>query len=165
MAFDFEAIERIKRVKYAYCRAIDTCNLDLLASVFTPDATIDYHGGSYRFRASGRDEIVDAIKGAFHEDFVACHSVVHPEIDVHKDATADGRWRLLDYAMNLRQENLVTVGAADVVDRYAVFEGQWRIKSSAYTRLYERVFKEADPALTHYFLGGGHTAPQYSDTR
>ncbi len=60
--------------------------------------------------------------------------------------------------MNLTEENLVTIGAAEYQDVYEKGEdGLWRIKSSGYERIYERVFNEPEPALTHFFLGGGHT--------
>lgn len=154
MSQRLETIEAIKQVKYAYCRAIDTCNLEQLESVFIPDAEIDYHGGTYRFQAQGRDKILAAIKGSFHEDFVACHTVHMPIIDIVSDTEAKGQWRLLDYAMNLRENNMVTIGAAEYVDDYVLDGDTWRIKKSSYTRIYERVFNETDPALTAYILGG-----------
>lgn len=152
MTLDLEAIERIRRVKYQYCEAIDTGDLALLETLFTEDASVDYEGGSYRFVASGRREILSAIGQAFHADFVACHTVSHPIIDVHGD-TADGHWRLVDYAMNLRENARTTIGAATYVDRYVLQDGAWRIARSTYTRIYERVFHEADPALTAHVLG------------
>ncbi|MEM9013726.1 MAG: nuclear transport factor 2 family protein [Pseudomonadota bacterium] len=162
MALDLEAIERIKRVKYAYCQAIDTCDLALLETVFAPDATVDYEGGTYRFQAEGRDNILAAIKAAFHDEFVACHSVIHPVIDVTSETTATGSWRLIDYAMNLRENNLVTIGAANYKDSYTHDGRSWRIQSSSYTRIYERVFNEPDAALTHFILGGGHVGERPS---
>ena len=77
-----------------------------------------------------------------------------PIIEILDDTTAKAQWRLLDYAMNLRENNQVTIGAAEYVDDYVMEGGQWRIKKSAYTRIYERVFNETDPALTAYILGG-----------
>lgn len=154
MSTKLQTIEDIKQVKYAYCRAIDTCNMEMLESVFIPDAEIDYHGGTYRFQAQGRDKILAAIKGSFHEDFVACHTVHMPIIKVVDEKTATGQWRLLDYAMNLRKENMVTIGAAEYVDDYVLDGSKWRIKKSSYTRIYERVFNEPDASLTAYILGG-----------
>ena len=81
-----------------------------------------------------------------------------PFIDLTGPSSARGRWRLLDYALNLGHDNLVTIGAAEYQDVYRKGEdGRWRIKSSGYERIYERVFNEPEPALTHFFLGGGHT--------
>jgi len=154
MSSKFEIIEMIKQVKYAYCRAIDTCNLEALEAIFIKDAEIDYHGGTYRFQAKGRDKILAAIGAAFHKDFVACHTVHMPIIKIKDSSTATGQWRLLDYAMNLRENNMVTIGAAEYVDEYVLEGNHWRIKKSSYTRIYERVFNETDPALTAYILGG-----------
>ena len=153
MSFDFDAIERIKRLKYLYCRGIDTCDIPLLRTVFTEDASIDYHGGSYRFQAEGRDAILEALDAAFNRDFVACHTVHHPIIDVHGDGTADGEWRLVDYALNLRENNLTTIGAATYRDRYVLDGGDWKIRRATYTRIYERVFNDPNPALTFHVLG------------
>ena len=153
----FEDIEAIKRVKYNYCNGIDRCDLVLLKSIMTPDIEIDYVGGSYRFKASGRDEVLGIMKQAFNPEFVSCHTVHMPFIDLISPTTATGRWRLLDYAMNLAQENLVTVGASEYQDTYEKSEdGLWRIRTSGYERIFERVFKEPDPSLTHFVLGGGH---------
>jgi len=56
--------------------------------------------------------------------------------------------------MNLRENNMVTIGAAEYVDDYVLDGDTWRIKKSSYTRIYERVFDETNPALTAYILGG-----------
>lgn len=154
----FKDIEAIKRVKYNYCNGIDKCDLALLESILMPDVEIDYVGGTYRYKVSGRDNFLDAVRGSFNPEFVSCHSVHMPVIDLTGARSATGRWRLLDYAMNLGEENLVTIGAAEYNDTYEKGDDEsWRIKSSGYERIYERVFKEPEPALTHYFLGGGHT--------
>lgn len=153
MSFDFDAIERIKRVKYLYCRGIDTCDIPLLTSLFTEDASIDYAGGTYRFQAEGRDTILSTLEAAFNKDFVACHTVHHPIIDVHGDGTADGEWRLVDYALNLRENNLTTIGAATYRDKYVLIDGAWKIRRATYTRIYERVFNDPNPALTAHLLG------------
>ncbi|NNC38098.1 MAG: nuclear transport factor 2 family protein [Hyphomonadaceae bacterium] len=153
----FEDIEAIKCVKYSYCNGIDRCDLALLESIMTPDIKVDYVGGTYRFRANGRDEVLKIMKQAFNPKFVSCHTVHMPFIDLTSATTANGRWRLLDYAMNLAKANEVTVGAAEYQDTYQKGDdGNWRIRSSGYERIFERVFNEPDPALTHYFLGGGH---------
>ena len=146
-------MERIKQVKYRYCRGIDTCDLALLKTVFTEDAEIDYIGGSYRFEAKGRDAILQAVEKSFHKEFVAAHSVTHPIIDVKGNGTATGEWRLTDYAINLREANLTTIGAAEYRDRYRLIEGQWRIARSTYTRIFERVYNDPSPGLTFAVLG------------
>lgn len=162
----WEDVEAIKRVKYNYCNGIDRCDLDLLRSLFADDAKIDYVGGTYRFAVTGVDNIIAALEQAFHPRFVSCHSVHMPFIDLTGERSAAGRWRLLDYAMNLNEDNLVTVGASEYIDTYTKGDdGKWRIQTSGYQRIYERVFNETDPALTHFALGGGHVDKNqdYSD--
>ncbi len=154
---DLLEMERIKRLKYSYCRAIDSCDLSLLKSIFTEDASIDYFGGSYRFKASGRAQILSAMEHAFHENLVSCHSVTMPVIDILSSGTATGQWRLMDYALNRAEDNKVTVGASEYVDEYVLDEhNNWRIKSSRYTRVYEQVFLQENHNLTYHQLGGGH---------
>lgn len=153
----WEDIEAIKRVKYNCCNGIDRCDLNLLKSIMHPDIKIDYVGGTYRFKAAGRENVLAAMEQAFHPNFVSCHSVHMPFIDLTSETTATGRWRLLDYALNLDLDNLVTIGAAEYRDIYEKGDdGVWRIKTSGYERIYERVFNEPDPALMHFILGGGH---------
>ena len=78
----FEDIEAIKRVKYNYCNGIDRCDLELLKSILTPDVEIDYFGGTYCYKVRGRDNFLVALKGSFNPEFVSCHSVHMPFIDL-----------------------------------------------------------------------------------
>lgn len=153
MMLDLEAIELIRRVKYRYCEAIDRCDIEALETLLTEDFSADYQGGTYRLQADGRTEFLTTIKAAFHPDFVGCHAVTHPIIDVHADGTADGQWRLVDYAMSLRDNNLTTIGAATYRDNYVLDGGVWKLKRSTYTRIYERVFNDPEPAVTYHILG------------
>ena len=103
------------------------------------------------------------MKFAFHDKLVSCHTVHMPIIEITGDTTAKGQWRLLDYAMNLAEDNKVTVGGAEYVDDYAKnADGVWQIKQSAYTRVYEQVFLQDDHNLTHYQLGGGVVKGEFS---
>jgi len=157
MSLPLEEIERIKQLKYAYSRAIDTCDTERLAILFTEDAEVDYRGGTYRFQAQGRDAIVAAIGRSFHAEFVGSHTVHMPEIVVHDDDTADGLWTLLDYALDLR-DNKATVGAAHYRDRYVKQNGRWLIRRAEYDRVYERVYTERDVGLTAHMLATIHAA-------
>ncbi|MDT0575341.1 nuclear transport factor 2 family protein [Croceicoccus sp. F390] len=154
---DLQAIELIKRLKYNYCRSIDTCNTAMLREVFAEDAKIDYRGGTYRFEMAGRDGIVDALETAFHKDFIASHTVHMPIIDVDGDH-ATGKWTLVDYALNLAKNNETTVGAAHYDDEYVHRDGRWQILRSQYERVYERVYHDADPYLTAHMLPDLHAA-------
>lgn len=152
MSLRLEDIELIKRVKYLYCRGLDSSDGPLLASLFTEDAGIDYRGGTYRFQMSGRDAIVEALVAAFHPRFVGSHTVHHPVIDVHDDDTADGHWTLVDYACDLAQGNKTTVGQSFYRDRYVKRDGRWLISFAEYDRVYERVWQEAQVNLTAHML-------------
>jgi hypothetical protein len=147
-----EDIEHIKRLKYRYARALDTGDIDGAGACFTEDAEVDYRGGSYRFALRGRGPIVEALRAAFHPGLVGSHTMHMPIIDVHEDDSADGQWTLLDYALNLHEDNKATVGAAHYRDHYVKRDGQWLIARTEYDRIYERVYRETDPGLTAHML-------------
>lgn len=153
MAMRLEDMELIKQLKYKYCRAIDTCDLDLLASLLTPDAEVDYQGGIYRFHYVGRENVLTAIKEAFSPQLVSSHTVHHPIIEVHDDDTADGHWTLIDWTLSLAFNNTVVEGSSFYVDKYVKQNGKWLIKKATYTRLFERVHQIADANLTAHVLG------------
>ena len=147
-----EDIERIKQLKHRYCRFLDTANAAGLAAVLTEDIEIDYVGGTYHFKAKGREEVVALLNAAFHEDFVGCHTVSQPEITILSPDTSEGRWMLTDYAFDLRT-GYETSGACLYRDRYAKIDGEWRIAWSSYRRLFERVTKlDTLPNFTARYL-------------
>ena len=78
MSLRLEDIELIRRLKYLYCRAIDTCDSSLAASLLTEDVTIDYEGGTYHFTAEGREAVVDALRQAFHAQLVGLSCGAQP---------------------------------------------------------------------------------------
>jgi hypothetical protein len=153
MALRLEDIELIKRLKYTYCRGIDSCDIPLLETLLTDDMSVDYIGGSYRFQANGKQDVLAAIKAAFHSEFLSSHTVHHPIIDVHDDDTADGHWTLIDYNIHLGFLQL-TQGCSFYVDKYVKQDGAWRIQRSTYSRLYEEVRTLTErPNLTAHLLG------------
>jgi len=134
-----EDIERIKQLKYLYCRGLDTCDVALLASLLAPDATVDYRGGTYHFLEQGAERILPLLEGAFNAQMVGCHTVHHPVITITGPDRATGEWTLTDYALNLGT-NKATVGGALYKDQYIKRDGKWLIQHSQYDRLYERVY-------------------------
>jgi len=76
------AIEEIRNLKHKYFRAIDMADYELLSTIFTDDITVDYRGGTYRWQASGRDEIITSMKYSFHDQTCAMHTGHHPEIEI-----------------------------------------------------------------------------------
>jgi uncharacterized protein (TIGR02246 family) len=158
MTLRLEDIELIKQLKYKYAYAIDTRDLETLRTLFAQDASIDYRGGTYRFQLTGRDAIVDAMAQAFHAHFVGSHTMHMPVIEVHDDDTAEGRWTLIDYALDLADNNKTTVGTAHYRDRYVREDGRWLIQHTEYDRVYERVFSDPAPGLTAHMLADVHAA-------
>lgn len=160
MALPLEDMELIRRLKYRYCRCIDTANLDELRALFTEDASVCYVGGSYRFEAQGRDKILEAIGYAFHAEAIAFHHVNHPEIDVISPTEATGVWYLRDWFLDLRRK-LITDGSALYRDRYVKRDGSWLIQHASYERIFEIVseLKERPNITAHWLARHGKTLP------
>ncbi|HET8881026.1 MAG TPA: nuclear transport factor 2 family protein [Solimonas sp.] len=160
MSLPLEDLERIKRLKYAYCRCIDTANLAELKDLFTEDASVRYVGGSYVFEAQGRDTILEALANAFHADAIAVHHVNHPEIDFVSPTEATGVWYLKDWFCDLRNK-IYTDGTSFYRDTYVKQDGQWKIKRATYERVFEIVtpFTEAPNITAHYLAKHGRKLP------
>ena len=153
MALALEDIELIKRVKYAYCRCLDTANMDEMRTLFTEDASISYVGGSYRFEASGREKIIEALANAFHNKAIGCHQVHHPEIDVLSATAAKGTWYLRDWYLDLRHK-IVTEGSALYRDTYVKRDGRWLIQRATYERVFESMYELPQlPFIKSHWLG------------
>jgi hypothetical protein len=152
MSLPLEDLEHIKRLKYAYCRCIDTANVTELATLFTEDASICYVGGSYRFEAQGRDRICEAIGYAFHSQAIAFHHVNHPEIDFVSPTEATGTWYLKDWFLDLKHR-IITDGSALYKDTYVKQDGRWWIKRATYSRIFEIVTPLTEtPNITAHYL-------------
>lgn len=160
MALPLEDYELIRRLKYRYCRCIDTANLAELKDLFTEDASVCYVGGSYRFEAQGRDTILQALGYAFHQEAIAFHHVNHPEIDLVSPNEATGVWYLRDWFCDLRRK-IVTDGSALYRDRYVRQDGQWRIRHASYERIFEIVtpFTEPPNITAHWLAKHGQRLP------
>ena len=137
MALRLEDIELIKQLKHRYMRCLDTADPFGVRACLADDASIKYVGGSYRIEAQGGDEIVRMLSGMYNPGYAGVHTVHHPEITVHDDDTADGIWYLVDFAINFNIGK-TTEGSAIYHDKYVKRNGQWLIKHSEYSRIYER---------------------------
>lgn len=152
MALPLEDLELIRRLKYRYCRCIDTANLAELKELFTEDASVCYVGGSYRFEAQGRDKILEALGYAFHSEAIAFHHVNHPEIDVTSPTEATAIWYLKDWFLDLRNK-IITDGSALYRDRYVKRDGRWLIQHASYERIFEIVTPVTErPNITSHWL-------------
>jgi len=129
-------IEAIKQLKHAYFRCLDTANFDELATIFHPDVSVHFVGGSYEWKLQGRDEYLAALRSAFNREAVGHHNGHHPEIQMLSDNEATGIWYLAD-DMWILTHKFHTKGTAMYWDRYVKADGRWKIRETRYRRLYE----------------------------
>jgi len=145
-------IEAIKQLKSAYFRCLDTANWDEIATLFHEDVTVHFKGGTYEWKLTGRDEYVDAVRGAFSRQSVGHHNGHHPEIRIESETDATGIWYLTDNMWILNAQ-FFTTGTALYWDRYAKSNGRWQITETRYERIYEITQKlESNPPLTSHYL-------------
>jgi hypothetical protein len=134
---DLVEMELIKRVKYAYFRCLDLKEWDEIRELFTEDATCAYSAGAYSYE--GRDAIVEFFRKSMgRETFLSSHKAHHPEIDLTGPDTATGVWALEDTVIDL-QWGLDIHGAAFYEDTYAKVDGTWKIRHTAYRRVFEEL--------------------------
>ena len=143
-ADDLIEMEQIKRVKYRYLRAMDTADHALLASLFTPDVSARFVGGSYDVTVSGREKLLEYLAVSANADVVVNHNCHHPEIDLTAADAAEGLWYLQDWYYNKVQKRTVR-GAAFYRDRYAKQSGAWKISHTGYERVWEVVEENVPP--------------------
>lgn len=128
-------LEEIKRLKYRYMRCVDLKLWDEIGGCFTDDATVSYDEG--RWERSGRDAIVDLLRGGLGPEVLSAHTVHHPEVDFISSTSATGVWALEDYVFN-RSSNSWLHGAAFYSDHYRKVDGRWLISHTGYKRTFEQ---------------------------
>jgi SnoaL-like domain len=139
------AVEEIGQLKARYFRAVDTKDWDLLASVFTDDAVIDFtEGGSPKLHAeigtstsSGPAQAVAWIQAATR-GAVTVHQGYMPEIEVTSPTTATGIWAMADHlwyeeGSGSQYREIDAVGHYH--ERYVKVDGEWLISELRLTRL------------------------------
>ena len=141
-----EAINAIKKLKYKYARCLDSKQWDKMAECFTEDATTDYSDGKFKFQG------VEAIMQFLEENLgshsrVTAHHVGQPEIEITSDTTAKGTWTMHDYVIDTSM-NISLRGAAFYYDEYVKQDGEWKIKSTGYTRVFEEMASREGITLT-----------------
>lgn len=141
------AIEDIKFLKSRYFNAVDTKNWAVIEELFTEDASVDfsgeckYHVGHHgvseedlnpaEWIVSGGAETARVIQGAVGE-VIAVHHGHDPQIVVHSEDSASGRWSLYD---RLEYENEVMHGFGFYDEEYSCVDGKWRIAALTLTRV------------------------------
>lgn len=134
---DLEAIELIKQLKARYFRAIDTCNLELLQGMLTPDVKLAFKSPVYEFQLQGLDKALDFYKTSFTKTRLAMHNGHTPEIEVTRgEATA--LWYLSYVFINLEEKTHMQ-GGAIYEDRYVKRDGRWWIAETGYKTLLETI--------------------------
>ena len=132
----FEDFQAITRLKYAYCRFLDTKDFASMCALMTDDVTVTYGGGAITLL--GREAVQEYLTKAMSSPaMLTSHLVSHPEIDVDGEFAA-GRWALVDTVI-LEEAGLVIRGASLYEDRYARVDGSWLIEHTGYKRLFEEI--------------------------
>jgi bile-acid 7alpha-dehydratase len=137
----FEDVEAIKRLKHKYFRCLDQKRWEELGECFTEDAVSSYHGGRYKF--VGRDKILEFLSKSLTSRRIGMHQGHHPEIDLTSDATATGIWEAEAYLIDLK-ENTSLHEVTFYQDEYVKVNGQWKIKSTGYTNVFEETCSRTD---------------------
>lgn len=150
MALTIEALlehEEIKQLKYRYMRALDTHDWELMASLFLPDARCWFGNG--KFSEQGRDAIIALYRRLLNDSFWSSHIAVHPEIELTGPDTAKAIWRMEDTvhfmevnpAANFPDQRAgdEMQGAGHYFDEYVKTADGWKINTTGYIRVYERI--------------------------
>jgi uncharacterized protein (TIGR02246 family) len=148
--------EEIKRLKHRYMRALDTHDWELMATLFLPDARCWFGNG--KFSAEGREAILSLYRGLLDDGFWSSHIAVHPEIELTGPDSARAIWRMEDTVHFVNENKAAKLdgqragdemqGAGHYFDEYVKVDGGWKIRSTGYIRLYERVEHRAQRDMT-----------------
>jgi hypothetical protein len=148
-------IESICQVKYAYFRLLDLKRFAELGELLTEDATTAYQSGE--LRQNGRAAIVAFLQESLGDPgIVTMHNGHHPEIEVHDDGTATGRWYLEDRVI-VPAHDFELHGTAIYEDRYAKVGGTWKIAHTGYDRVYEEHIRYSSGDVRTIRAGGQTT--------
>jgi len=118
------ATERIRRLKYEYCRCIDETDIERFAELFTEDATVAF---ATRDPYHGRGEIRAFLETHAGEADPMAHLALNPVIEVDPDGdSATGRWY---YLVFLGRDDGTEVGQGVYHETYRRDHDGWRIDS------------------------------------
>src|SRR4051812_8727397 len=122
-------LEAIKKVKHLYAHHLDGKQLEALVGLFTEDAVCEF-GQTYG-RWSGRDEIRAGYQAEFDKvagiDLPFMHAIVTPVIDVVDEATARGRWQLVEMGTESTDIPNALRLTGVYSDEYRKVDGRWLI--------------------------------------
>ncbi len=145
-------IEAIKQLKHAYFRCLDTANFNELDGLFHDDVSVDFVGGSYQWKLTGKQEYLASLRKSFTREAVGHHNGHHPEIQILSESEATGIWYLAD-DMWIMTHKFHTRGTAVYWDRYLKADGRWKIRETRYRRIYEiSGLMEKNPEFSSHHL-------------
>ncbi|WP_228001131.1 nuclear transport factor 2 family protein [Nocardia australiensis] len=142
---DLAAIEAIRQLKYRYFRTLDFKRWDEFADTLTVDAAGRYgtHALGEPLTLDGRAAITAFMRENLGPSIVTTHIATHPEITVDGE-TATGSWAFEDTVIATDYRVLIR-GAGYYTDGYRRDpDGQWRITTTGYQRIYESSQSLAD---------------------
>ena len=123
----------IVELKHRYFRLLDTQDWDELRRCFSDDVETAYEDGHYRFE--GVDEamrfLAESLGGLRAQGRIGLHLGHHPEIELHGEAEASGRWTLHAVSFDRPRERVSRLQAF-YEDEYEKRDGEWRIRRTGY---------------------------------
>ncbi|WP_067793442.1 nuclear transport factor 2 family protein [Actinomadura formosensis] len=132
-----EAIEEIKALKHRYLRACDAKDpREFRACFIASGASIDYGRLGAFDDADGIAEVfariaLQRIDGK--NAILDMHHAMHPDITVHGETSASGRWTLKFRQVNLL-DNTETVTTGEYDDEYVIEDGRWKMSKCHFRR-------------------------------
>jgi hypothetical protein len=142
-----EAVESIKSLKHRYFRACDAKDPRAFRDCFIAE------GASVDFGVLGRFDDADGVARVFESIalqqvdgravILDMHHGMHPDITVHDESSASGRWTL-----KFRQVNLLaateTVTTGEYDDDYVIEDGRWKM-AKCHFRQYWSITRPVGP--------------------
>lgn len=133
------ALERIKRLKAAYCRYLDTKQWERLRGLFADDTVFDGFGSAPT--GSTVDQFIAGISGRL-TDAVTIHHCHMPEIEFLAPDRARGVWAMMDLVelgggRSPREApgHRGFIGHGHYEEEYRLVEGEWKFAFLRLTRL------------------------------
>jgi hypothetical protein len=145
MALDTHTEERLRTLLHErdihdvllrYCRGVDRCDRDLIASCYHPDA-VDDHGNWQVTGATAAQHIFELVKPGLD---AAMHFLGNVRIEVENDTTAFAESYVLAFRAFRRGERPFTrTRAVRFIDRFSRRDGEWRISERVVADDWNRV--------------------------
>ncbi len=146
-----EAIAEIQKLQGKYYRCLDSKLWDELGEVFAPKFHTAFSDGRLVFdHYNGEGGLRQYYEAQMNDSaMISQHNGHTPEITVADDLqTAKAKWYLHDYLIILGTDWGVR-GTAIYDIEYAVVDGEWKITSIGYKRIYEENWSRKKPGEKH----------------